>query len=77
MSNKEFEKVVLEKLNTLTTDVKGLKQDVSSLNKKMDRLDDKLDDQTLELKQTIRHQWSYIDQAFNRITDIQNTQYTR
>jgi len=77
MSNKDFETLVLDKLDNLSTDVSWLKQDVwwlkesmSNLDQKVDRLDDKLDDQSFEIKQEVRLQWKYLNQAFDRISGI-------
>lgn len=88
MSNKDFEAKVLSALDTLTTDVSGLKDDVSwlksdvswlkddvsilkddvsNLDLRFDRLENLMIDNTDELKQTIKLQWAYLNQAFDRI----------
>ena len=83
MSNKEFETKVLSALEWLTNDVSWLKEDVSwlkgdivRLDKKMDswfdRLENIINNQTNELKETIDMNWKYINQAFDIITTMQN-----
>ena len=64
---------------TLKTDVWSLKEKVWNLedqqmltNMKLNRIDDKLDDQTRELRAEIRTSNQYIGQAFAHITDFKN-----
>ena len=77
MSNKEFEDKVLKALGKIETDVSGLKTDVSELKTdvselkiQMVKLDDKIDTQTYDLKQTMNVNTAYLDQAFNQISRI-------
>ena len=75
----------------LKTDVSALKTDVEvlkhkadeldartfTMNMKLDRVDRKIDDNTHELKQEIRLQGKYLNQAFGYITDLKMRELTK
>lgn len=71
MSNTAFEDKVLEKLEKIETDVSGLKTDVSGLHQKFDHLDDRIDETEWNLKQEMRVQSAYLNQAFDRMSFLQ------
>ena len=87
MTNTEFETQVLKELKEIKTDVSGLKTDVSGLktdmwevkteiqdlHQKFDRLDDRLDEVNTNLTQEIRLQGAYLNQAFDRMSYMQQT----
>ena len=77
MSKKNFETKVLNALEWLTSDVSWLKEKVWSLENKMDSNHDRLEElifsQTDEIKNEINLQGSYINQAFDIITTMQNS----
>ena len=56
---------------SLKEDVSWLKKDVSSLHDKFDRLDDRVDDMESNLTQEIRMQGAYLNQAFDRMSFLQ------
>ncbi len=58
----------------LKTDVSSLKSETKGLHQKFDRLDDRLDSVESNLSQEIRLQWSYLSQAFDRMTYIEQGQ---
>ena len=63
----------------LKTDVSSLKTDISRLDQKIDKVEvsltKKIDSQTYELKQEIRSNATYLDQAFNQINKIDKEMY--
>ena len=66
-------------VSSLKSDVSDLKSDISRLDQKIDKVETsltrKIDSQTYELKQEIRSNATYLDQAFNQINKIDKEIY--
>ena len=78
MTQDEFQTLVLKELSDIKSDVWTLKwdmdivkKDITSLHNKFDRLDDRVDEVESNLRQEIRLQWAYLNQAFDRMSYMQ------
>jgi len=78
MTNTEFENKVLSELKNISSNVSALDSKVStldskvnSLDNKLDRLDDRLDEVESNLSQEIKMQGAYLNQAFDRMSFLQ------
>jgi len=60
------------KFNILDNKFDVLDNKFNILDNKFDRLDDSVYEQTSEIKQEIRLQWAYLNQAFDRMSYMQN-----
>lgn len=61
MTKTDFEWIVIDKLTSMEWEISGLKWEIWLLHNKFDHLDEKIDNQTFEIKQTVRLQWAYLE----------------
>ncbi|MDA9128851.1 hypothetical protein N9J72_00030 [Candidatus Gracilibacteria bacterium] len=67
MSNTDFENLVLQELKGIKGEMGEMKSGISLLHSKFDRLDDRLDEVESNLKQEMKLQGAYLNQAFDRM----------
>ncbi len=73
MTDTDFQTQVLGEFQKINTEFQKVNSRFDSLDGKIDRLDDRLDVVKDELSQEIRLQGAYLNQAFDRMSYIQQT----
>ncbi len=71
MTDKDFQQEVLKELKEMKWEIWEVKSDVKSLHNKFDKLDDRVDDVESNIRQEIRIQGAYLNQAFDRMNYYQ------